>query len=427
KIKNCHIMIPCTKSMQKTSLSTDFPVTHELSRSGFSFQVFDSVENLPIDWEKASFKSDVFLNRNYLRAVETAPPKGMRFNYLIFYKDGHPVGRAIFQITRFSAAESVQALHHDPAKHSIWWRIGQFFKKMVARWAQFHLLVCGSSLLTGEYGFDFDESVLSRAEKLALLNEAAEKTCDFYCHHKGMTVRGIFLKDLEGDPVADHEILDDYKYHKFVFHPSMVFHVRPEWKSFEDYLAAISSKYRVRAKRAFKKGKALQKVELNLESLEILNADIYRLYKNVASQASFNMVTLSENYFLELKRLLKDDFRIFAYYLDDEFVGFYTTIDNGDELEAHFLGMDGAANRKTQLYLNMLFDMVRQVIEAGKERLVLARTAMEIKSSVGAVPEDMVGYIRAKQGLINFILPHVLELLRPKETWVPRQPFKETV
>jgi hypothetical protein len=73
----------------------------------------------------------------------------------------------------------------------------------------------------------------------------------------------------------------------------------------------------------------------------------------------------------------------------------------------------------------MLFDMIRQSIDSGKNKLVLARTAMEIKSSVGAVPEEMFGYIRANRSWINYLMPKVLELLRPKDDWLPRRPFKD--
>ena len=47
----------------------------------------------------------------------------------------------------------------------------------------------------------------------------------------------------------------DQGFHEFRFLPNMVMGMNPSWTSFEDYLADLQSKYRVRAKRAFKKAK----------------------------------------------------------------------------------------------------------------------------------------------------------------------------
>ncbi len=417
-------MIRCSKTMQKAANTPAYPVSHQLSQQGFYFKVYPSVEDLPVDWEKAEFEKNLFLQRAYLSVVENSPPYGMDFNYLIFYKNEDPVGRAIFQITKFDASRSVQGLHHDPSRHSIWWRIGQYFKKIVAKWAKFNLLVCGSSLLTGEHGFIFDEVVVSREMAIKMLEEAGVLVSE-YLSANGLKIHGYFLKDLNIDKAKEGVILDKLKFHEFVFHPNMVLPIRNGWDNFEDYMSAITSKYRVRAKRAFKKAKGIEKIELNAERLGIANGSIYQLYKNVANQASFNMVSLGENYFLELKEHLGDAFRIFGYYQDGELVGFYTTIENEEELEAHFLGIDGATNHRTQLYLNMLFHMIQQGIEMGKKKVVFARTAMEIKSSVGAVPEQLYGYIRANNSIINWVLTPILEFLRPNDDWKPRQPFKD--
>lgn len=415
-------MIQRIRAMQKSSQSAEYPVKYQLSKREYSIEVYTSVNDLPLDWENATFEPNVFLKRPYLTSIEKAPPSGIGFNYLIFYRAGQPIGRAIFQITKFDASKSVQDLHHDPSRHSVWWRIGQFFKKIIARWAKFNLLICGNSLLTGEYGFDYDTENIERKEWLNLLEESSKLLCE-YLKKEGVKIDGVFLKDLEGEISEDRAILGAMKFHEFIFDPSMEMEL--PWDTFDEYMSAISSKYRVRARRAFKKGKGIEKLELTLENFEALNGQIYKLYKNVANQASFNMVNLAENYFYELKRQMGDDFRIFGYYLNEELVGFYTTIADEHEIEAHFLGINGAVNRKTQLYLNMLFDMIKQGIESKKDKLVLARTAMEIKSSVGAVPVEMSGFIRANKSWINYLLPKVLELLRPKDDWVPRSPFKD--
>ena len=115
-----------------------------------------------------------------------------------------------------------------------------------------------------------------------------------------------------------------------------------------------------------------------------------------------------------------------GYFLQGKLVGFYTLLDNGDALDANFLGYEKSLNYDKQLYLNMLLDMVRTAIEKRVQHLVFARTASEIKSSVGAEAKQMYLYLKHKNPIINRILPYTLPFLRPKDPFTPRNPFKES-
>ena len=114
-----------------------------------------------------------------------------------------------------------------------------------------------------------------------------------------------------------------------------------------------------------------------------------------------------------------------AYFLDEKLVGFTTTINNGHELEAHYLGYDAKVNGPTMLYLNMLYDMIKYGIEIGVNDIVLSRTALEIKSSVGAKPVNMYFYLRHQKTHTNKLLPMLLSYLTPNQDWEPRNPFKD--
>lgn len=104
-------------------------------------------------------------------------------------------------------------------------------------------------------------------------------------------------------------------------------------------------------------------------------------------------------------------------------VGFYTLLLNNSTLETYFLGYDSEHQYKNQLYLNMLYDMAKYGIENKFSTIVYARTAMEIKSSVGAKPKPMVMYLKHTNGLINIMLKQVFRLMNPKQNWKERHPF----
>jgi hypothetical protein len=96
-------------------------------------------------------------------------------------------------------------------------------------------------------------------------------------------------------------------------------------------------------------------------------------------------------------------------------------------LETYFLGYDSEHQYANQLYLNMLYDMLDFAIMNKFASVVYARTAMEIKSSVGAKPIDMVMYMRHTNSLVNALLKRVFNFMKPNQKWEERHPFKQAI
>ena len=68
--------------------------------------------------------------------------------------------------------------------------------------------------------------------------------------------------------------------------------------------------------------------------------------------------------------------------------------------------------------------MAEYAIENHFKCIVYARTAMEIKSSVGAKSKEMQVYIKHTDGFINAVLKQIFSLMNPKQHWEERHPFK---
>jgi hypothetical protein len=97
---------------------------------------------------------------------------------------------------------------------------------------------------------------------------------------------------------------------------------------------------------------------------------------------------------------------------------------NGDSLDTYFLGYDDSVQREKMLYLNMLYDMIACAIHNKYREVVFSRTALEIKSSVGAVPIQTFGYLEHKNALVNRFMPTLFGYLEPEVQWNPRNPFQ---
>jgi hypothetical protein len=76
------------------------------------------------------------------------------------------------------------------------------------------------------------------------------------------------------------------------------------------------------------------------------------------------------------------------------------------------------------LYLNMLYNMTEFGIENGFKKIIFGRTALEIKSSIGAIPVKMSGFIYHNNKIINKYLGNFFQKLEPNIEWQMRHPFK---
>ncbi|MCW5924817.1 MAG: GNAT family N-acetyltransferase [Saprospiraceae bacterium] len=394
--------------------------TAPTTRLRYSF--FRSIEAAGRDWDAAAPTHDLFLQRKYLSVLEANPPMGMRFGYLVFYRADEPVGVAICQVKYFKGDDNIADLSAQTKDPCFFNGLAKWFKRWVAGKAAADILICGNMLLTGEHGYYFDEQKIAPKTAIELLEKGLDDVVDIM-GREGTRMPVILVKDISSARLEQRRALIKKGFVEFDIQPNMVLHLN--FPDFDGYLAAMSTKYRTRAKRAFKKRDGVEKRELTLLEIQRELPHIYTLYKEVAKNAGFNMVDLNEQYLLALKRELPDHFRMFAYYEAGRIVAFYTTIQNGDELEAHFLGYDKALNHERQLYLNCLYDMVQFGLDCQCRDIVFARTALEIKSSIGATPHQLWCYLRHQNPLTNRFTGTILEYLKPVEEWVPRHPFKQ--
>lgn len=204
----------------------------------------------------------------------------------------------------------------------------------------------------------------------------------------------------------------------------MHFDIPENWKTEQDYSNALIKKYRDQYKRARKKADGILKRKMHLEDIITHEDTIYELYHHVAKNAPFNTFFLAKNHFRIFKELLKDKFLFYGYFIEEKLIGFNTLIKNGKTMDTYFLGYDDTIQREKMLYLNMLYDMIEYSINKGFEEIIFARTALEIKSSVGAKPQKMYGLMEHSNPLINKNIAKLFEYLEPEVDWKERNPFK---
>lgn len=285
-----------------------------------------------------------------------------------------------------------------------------------------NVLVIGNNMLTGQNGYCFDKK-LPHSEGLLLLNKASNELKDEF-HKKGMKVHLTIFKDFSESEIQRYNLPEFKSYFQFTTQPNMVFEIRESWNSFDNYIESLSKKYRDQYKRARKKAEGISKRKLSLEEIIHYNTRIHELYMDVAKNAPFNTFYLPESHFEFFKKSLNDKFLFYGYFVEDKLIGFNTLIKNSTDIDTYFLGYDEQFQREKMLYLNMLYDMIGYSINKGYKRIIFARTALEIKSSVGAKPIIMYGLMKHSNPLINLFISKAFKYFEPKMEWQERNPFK---
>lgn len=285
-----------------------------------------------------------------------------------------------------------------------------------------HVLFIGNNMLTGQNAFVFSDA-LDIKEGISVLHKATKELQSVF-RKQGKKVHLTTFKDFF---TGDQVILDApefQSFYQFSTQPNMIFPISENWKNEDDYVSALSKKYRDQYKRAHKKLDGIEKRKMTLSDIEKHNATINDLYNNVAKNAPFNTFFLAENHFYELKNQLGHNFLFYGYFLDNKLIGFNTLIKNGDTIDTYFLGYDDEHQREMMVYLNMLYDMIKYSIKKQYKEIIFARTALEIKSSVGAKPFEMVGFMQHSNPLINRFIGKIFKSLEPETVWQERNPFK---
>lgn len=416
----------CISKKQKLTLnsspSTGMSLPSVEFESGYNVVIFDNIEQHKTEWLQL-VPDNIFFSTPFLKLIEDTPPKGIKPFYGIIRSEDGPIAVLSLQLKEIDLSESMNFDDGFQTQNAIQ-KFSLRVRKSASKLAKFNTLICGNVLLTGEYGFYFADKTILYKDQFRLVENALDTIAKQLKKH-GYSSGPILMKDYYKDKEFSLNNLDHSKFVEFAVQPNMILNVDPSWETFEDYLKAIKSKYRVRAKRAFKKlTQDVVKRELNIDEVKHYEDRLFDLYMETASEADFNLFTLPHNYFYLLKEYLSDKIKIVAYFLGEEMIGYYTILFNTEYMEAHYLGYDKSKNAERQIYLNMLFDLIKEGIDAKVNKIQFARTALEIKSSVGAIPYDMLCYLKHQSGWKNALLPKLLSFMVPEKEWKPRTPFK---
>lgn len=395
---------------------------HRYLHGDYTFSLYEDAADVPaMDWFLLAGKEHVFLNRDYLKIVERGGHSKMMCRYVILYRKNTPIGILYFQVVDFKAGifGDLFSKQVDQGKSK---RMSVFEKYVDSNRDEvlLRLITCGNNLVSGPHGFIIKDTPEEEANTIML------ELVDLVAKEERLKggISAVLIKDFQ-HALQPADVFQDQKYSDFLVEPNLVVNIPEGIESIQQYTELFSKKYRNRAKSVIKACSLLEQRNLSLPEIIEQEKEIYALYDQIFEKAKFKLIKLPVDYFSAVKKIFPQSFSVKGFYKEGKLIAFASSFVLPDgNLEAHYIGLDYTLNNEHSLYQNVLYCMINEGITKKCHTVNLGRTAAEIKTTVGAVPEDLICYIKPQNTISRIIQKPFIAFLQPGE-WIPRNPFRE--
>ena len=281
-------------------------------------------------------------------------------------------------------------------------------------------MACGNVFSAGENGMLWTEEIQAQ-DAFGEVERVHQILMTEHDINKEVSLR--VFKDFWPQTVPSANRLIEKGFFDFKIDVNMVLKIHKDWKTINDYLMSMKTKFRTRANAVYRKSAPLTIKALNAQDILKESEHIVRLFDSVLEKSDFHIGTMNPKTFAACKDKLGDDFVFKAFLIGEVMVGFSTAFKNGSSFDANYVGLDYSYNEQYNIYQRMLYDYVEGALESKVDELQFGRTSELIKSAVGAEPRDMTIYIKHKRKLSNIILKKVIQSVAPSPFEL-RKPFK---
>jgi len=395
----------------------------EMARKACQWAWVDDNHELEVAWQakwldvpkefQQIVSTSVFLSPSYLQALEG----DYHLSYGLFRHKGEPMGWAVFFLSSFvSQSLPIEASQCVGVRQ---WVIQKWQRRGASQW----VLLMGNPFVSGEHGFVFKAGVPLSIQSEVLCLAMNKRVLDL--RHEGWKVNICLIKDFHVNNQGSlQKSLNDCGFATMEADPIMVLPIAADWKSFGDYLHDLSSKFRSKAHTALTRSNQLRREVWDVAEMESRMPEWYSLYEQVYMRASHRWQPLSAETLIQMKVTLKDKMIFSVYTLEGSVVAFSSAIMGILEMEAHVVGFDYEKNKSHYLYSRILYDFVDVGICNTVKKIVFGRTAVEIKSALGAFPVNYSASLRHARPLTNLAVRWLTGSME-YSTQSIRQPWKK--
>lgn len=314
---------------------------------GYNYTLYDSIEEIDAHaWNRLRWgDKDPLMDPLFILSVERSMADRGKFWYVICRdQDQEPVACAALCLYR----PDFTAMTKGWAK-----KAASVLARVVPRFLQFKMLFCGLPLPPRQSHLRF----APEADFRAVLQMLDDILCKIAVKERASC---IIIKGLSAEECERLDALPDLGYLRGNGLP--VYHARPDYRNFENYLSSLRSHRRRDIKRSQRKFEqfGLRAVQMTgRDGVDrIFTDDVYQLYEAVYERAKMKLEKLPAAFFHELASHLPDQTAFTFIYDRDRVVAFAVSVFTSSVCHHMFLGFDYELNPKCDLYFNLLYKLM---------------------------------------------------------------------
>jgi hypothetical protein len=373
-----------------------------------TFSVFESVKTIAEEWD-AIIPAEHHLESKQLLILENAAIDDIEFRYLFIYNENKvkPAAAVYLQLINFRSDH-----YQAPLFNNIF--LKEIEKRVMSR--GFKMVICGNLFRIDAPGIFFDPKRISASRVM--------KAVQLYFRSLREKPHAIMVKDWQKSWETTWMKSNDYRL--WPNDLTMKMDIDPAWETLEDYAGSLKHKYAQRLRKSRKKLIGVDCRELSLEEIIRLAPLMEELYMEVVQRQVIRMVIPGKEYFIEMKKAFREQFRVFGYFAGDQLWAFSSNVVYKDLWEMHYIGINYQQNEKHWLYFNLMYDAIDRAIQTGKNGLELGRTAREAKAILGGKPVYFTSFIHLNGAFVNLLVRIFAGRFNKKtgDDWQLRHPFK---
>lgn len=363
-----------------------------------------------VDWQAwdalitASNSPSIFLDSRMMLSLMNSEERNLAA--VTWYQGKELIGMAVVED---ALAESINLDGHIAVKRSWFSFISRWVHGSKGRFT-FRVRVIGPVLGSGLHSYRWAAHI-SKLEQRQLLSETIFTSQS----NTGTKIpRVAMLKDLPIHYKGRRKPLHS-GWAPLEFDPEMLLHIDSDWSDLSDYMAQMTTKSRTKIKRVLKVSAAL-KISNWSEQKVVEEADqLILLYQKVFNRSGFRLGQLHADQLRQSKRFWGDNFMVKGYELEGQLVGFQCAYIGYGEVEAFFVGFDPELVKSHAIYQRMLVEFISTGIHCRSGRVNMGRTALDIKSSVGALPQRLQCDVRFRNPIFHAVVSRYTKGFDPAE------------
>jgi hypothetical protein len=345
-----------------------------------------AIEPVAGAWDRLVPRDLPHLRAGFLRAAERSEMI-REPDYLILSQDGRPVAAAVTYTLQVATPQGPKPLR-----------------------------VCGSPIGNGECGVHFDPALPAAGRRPVFARIAEEVLA------AGGVEPTYFFKEFPDEAVAEYanelEKLDF-----FPVDPGPNTRLELRWPSFEEYRAALRTKYRHQLKKDLKAGEGLEFALL--DSFADLAPRATSLYKNVVAHAAATLQVADERFFAAVSDFEQAHLLVARPRGGGDVIGVNLLLFGDAVMHNVYVGFDYEENKRYRIYFNLFEESLRLALERRCRMAYFGQTSYDFKARLGANPFALTAYMKHRVPEEHAALRAAKDHIFPKaEGAVPSDVFK---